>query len=190
MALVPDGRHDDPEERRPGFEAFYREVYRAVVNAAFMTTRDMPTAEDAAQDAFVDIARTWSTWVDKPWEQKVAHAKLAAVRRSIDDRRRSGRLRRTLDRVGPWVGSFTHVESDVMARDLVRLVLEIPSRQQRAIAVLAFLQDLSAEQIGHELGIKASTVRTVILRLRERFRAAHVEVDADRGVEQVGRKDL
>jgi len=181
---VSDGRPRDPQKLRPGLEDFYREAYRSVFEAALITTRNVSDAEDVTQDTFVEIAKNWPVWASKPWGQKVAHARIAAVRRSIDQHRRGRRLRQVVNRAGPWTGSFTHVESDVMARDLVRLVLEIRAKQERAIAVLAFLQDLSGEMIAQELAIKPSTVRTVIQRLRERFRAAHVEVEVDPGGEQ------
>ena len=80
------------------------------------------------------------------------------------------------------VGAF----NDVMSRAVIRAITDIPDPKERAVAILTWIEERTAPQIEEDLGIPASTVRSITKRLRERFRPLFVEVDTERGWQSEG----
>ncbi len=171
----------DRERLHIDLERLYRGAYRTVFAAVYLATGDTQVAEDMTQQAFLELAEGRIAWYDRPWPEQVSLARTIALRRSLDHSRRSRRLVEVVRRAGGWTasGAFTHVESDVFARDVVRLIHKLPPGRTRVIAILAYLNDRAAVQIAEELGIDASTVRTVLQRVRSQFRSALVEPKPD-----------
>src|SRR5207245_11434699 len=79
----------EPERYEPGsepdFERLYRNTYRRILGTLIALVRDVPTAEDCAQETFERAYRNWSTWrPDAPVEAWL-HRMAASV--AVSDRR-------------------------------------------------------------------------------------------------------
>jgi RNA polymerase sigma factor (sigma-70 family) len=173
----------------PRFTALYRQAYRQIFAAVLLATKDAQLAEDLTQEAFLDLLkRDDKRWLDLQYGEQVALLRVIALRRSIDHFRRGSRFFNVIQRAGSWTksGSFTDVEAEAMTRDIVRAITDIPQPKERAVAMMAWLDDKSATQIAADLDIPASTVRGILHRLRERFRSMFVEVETEPGRQPEG----
>jgi RNA polymerase sigma factor (sigma-70 family) len=120
-------------------------------------------AEDLVQDAFVKALDHWRP--DAPQEAFRAWARTVMARESISRWRRSTRERAAFERLAED-GSY----SDSEAVPEVARALEALSPRVRTAMILAYFEDLSAEQIGKEMGVKASTARALLYQGREKLR--------------------
>jgi DNA-directed RNA polymerase specialized sigma24 family protein len=83
-----------------------------------------------------------------------------------------------------WAGlrrpEVAHLEIEVVTRsETYRRIAKLPM-QQRAVAVLSFLEDMTAEDIARTLGISPSSVRTHLQRIRRRLADdTHAEIAED-----------
>jgi RNA polymerase sigma factor (sigma-70 family) len=174
----------------PRFVKLYESAYRQVVSAAYLIVRDLHTAEDLTQDAFLELLRKddIDALLALPSDDQLKLLRTIAMRRGIDHARRRRRLRELFQQRIGWTtnGTFTHVESDVLIRDVVRAITEIPDDMHRAIAVLAWLHDQTSRQIATATGLSDSRVRAILGKLRERFRPALVEVETEAARPQEG----
>lgn len=138
-----------------GFTEFVATRSPALLRAAWLLTGDSGKAEDLLQTA---LASLWPKW------ERVAAggSPEAYVRRVLYTtylswRRRRWRFETPTDRVPEYgVGDLAH---DLAGRDAVRRALAKLSRQQRAIVVLRYVEDLSVEETADILGCSAGTVK-------------------------------
>jgi RNA polymerase sigma-70 factor (sigma-E family) len=141
---------------RASFSAFVHEASRSLQRTAWLLTGDWATAEDLVQTA---LAKTWTRW------GKVEHgAAHGYVRRVMMTTFLGWRARRwTGELLLGWVPDrpdgrdpFDHV--DVRA-PLVSALLALP-RQQRAVIVLRYFDDLSEQETASALGCSVGTVKS------------------------------
>jgi RNA polymerase sigma-70 factor (ECF subfamily) len=195
MTSVAERRPSTPESsdsgRYLGFSEFYNYGVRRVVASTFQVTRDVDLAWDMAQDAFARLLDVWVVRQAMPMEQNLAFVRRIATNMAVSSGRRANALTRAtalLRLRQQHRQAIAHVESDVLARDTIRRITEIPGKQQRAIGVLHFINGMTANEIADEMGISASTVRTQIQRLRQRLRDGHVDQYIDGQADQYAKE--
>ena len=147
------------------FEDFFKAEEHRLFGALCLLTHDRIEAEEIGQEAFV---RVWERW-DRVGVMADPTGYLYRVAMNLFRSRyrrakRAGRLVFDHDRT---VDALASVEDrDEVSRYLAQLI-----PQQRAAVVLTVLLDLTSEEAGHMLGLKASTVRVLTTRARATLRA-------------------
>ena len=150
------------------FEEFFETAHRRLFTALCLVTGNRHEAEEIMQDAFLRVFERWDrvAAMDDP-EGYLFRAAMNVFRNRY--RRTALVMRRALSVAPPPTDDLAPVE----ARDeVVRLLRELAPRERAAILLTAIL-DLSAEEAGRMLGVKASTVRGLAARAR-----AHMKNEA------------
>jgi len=173
--LVARLRQGDPEALGPIFDRYGAVAYRV----AFRALRDSGLAEDAGQEAFLELWR-------RPEVYDPARAPLGswicvlAHRRAVDIARREARRRVTASAVR-WdpPDSYTTEETVLLLTDRRRVdrALRTLAPRDRRIVELAYYAGLSQAEIATQLKLPLGTVKSrtfnALRRLRSLFEADH-----------------
>lgn len=131
-------------------EVIYRRDYRRLVALAILLVDDRDTAEEIVQDAFLALHRSMGAVVNPE-----GFLRRCVVNGGRDVQRRRSVRRMNLPPVrGPSQFRFAELD-DVLAR--------LPFRQ-RAALVLRYVEDLPEPEIAQVLGVRPTTVRTLVRR--------------------------
>lgn len=140
-----------------------------LLRLAYLISGDRHTAEDIVQEALLRAHRHW----DRVVRNGDPHA---YVRRAVVNQHRSWRRRRASTELAvapagmPTTAPTADSQESVAARDLTwRLLDELP-RQQRAVLVLRYYEDLPDAEIAEILGCARGTVRSLATRAFARLR--------------------
>ncbi|WP_433497283.1 SigE family RNA polymerase sigma factor [Sphaerimonospora sp. CA-214678] len=138
--------------------ALYSAHYRSLVRLAVLLVRDVASAEEVVQDAFVAIHGAWRRLRD-------TDKALAYLRQSVVNRSRSVlRHRAVVEKYAPKGlpdapsaenGAIGELERSAVIEALRRL----PTRQREAL-VLRYYGDLSEAEIAHAMGISKGAVKS------------------------------
>lgn len=153
------------------FSAYVRERQQRFVRFAYLLTGDAHEAEDLVQSALARVYRKWST---------IHGSQDAYVRQAIVNEHRSRwrRLWRHREVVSsPLVSVVDGVAAAPAAHDdeMWARVARLP-RQQRAVVVLRFYEDLSEAQVAEVLGCTTGTVKSHTWRALKALRESMQEV--------------
>lgn len=148
------------------FEAFFLAHYDSIVRSLTMITGDRERASDAAQDAFIKAYAKWGRL--RSYDRPDAWVRRVAINRCRDSHRSD--LRRA-DRERPHVVSHASSPAEgVIGRSVAMQLIQTLSPQQRSVAVLFYLDDLSIDEIGRTLKLNEGTVKFHLNRARNRLR--------------------
>jgi RNA polymerase sigma-70 factor (sigma-E family) len=148
----------------------YSEHYRSLVHLAALMVRDIPTAEEVVQAAFVAMHDRWQRLRD-------ADKALAYLRQAVVNRCRSALRHRAVTGPSPQKAppdrpDAAHDPLLVLEPGSVRAALrDLPERQREAIA-LRYYADLSEEEIAAAMGISRGAARSHTVRGMSALRAA------------------
>src|SRR6478736_8404175 len=137
-------------------ERLYAAHWRRLVRLSVLLVRDVPTAEEVVQDAFVAVHARWSRLRDPDLG-------LAYLRQTVVNRSRSALRHRSV--VERHAATLRPVDTPDTAPDTDRreAVLEamraLPQRQREVLALRYYL-DLSAAEIADALGISRGAVKS------------------------------
>jgi RNA polymerase sigma-70 factor (sigma-E family) len=138
-----------------GFAEFVAERSAGLLRSAWLLTGDGSRAEDLLQTA---LAAAWLRW-----SRIAAGNPDAYVRRVLFSTYLSWRRRRWRFEIPsaalPDAGGRSDVAGETAQRDMVRRALAGLSRQQRAIVVLRYVEDLSVAETADLVGCSEGTVR-------------------------------
>jgi len=144
--------------------------HERVVRALTLICGDRQRAEDAVQDAVLDV---WGRRRDvadlSAW---ITTAALNRVRSSF---RRAAAERRALDRLAARPRPAGGAPSDGVDDRLARALVALPP-SQREIVVLHYLLDLSVADVAARVGVVEGTVKTQLHRARAALRGAVLEL--------------
>ncbi len=147
--------------------AIYRSHWHSMVRLAVLLLHDVPSAEDAVQDAFVSLHRNRSR-LDDP-EAAIGYVRSAVANRCRSLIRRRAVARRHVAVVGmdPEAVADPATYTD---QQLMGAVHTLP-RRTREVIVLRYWADLSEAEIADTLGVSTGTVKSTasrgLVRLRE-----------------------
>jgi RNA polymerase sigma-70 factor (sigma-E family) len=142
-----------PRPAPPGFTEFVGDRSPALLRAAWLLTGDSARAEDLLQTALAAVWRRWS-FIDDP-EAYVRRA-LFTTYLTWWRRRWRGELPASAPPERAAAGDLAAESAD---RDAVRRALSRLSRQQRAIVVLRYVEDLSVADTAALVGCSAANVK-------------------------------
>ena len=139
-------------------EELYAAHYRRLVRLSVLLVRDVETAEEVVQDAFVAMHGRWRTLKDP--EKGLAYLRQTVVNRSRSVLRHRGVEAR---HVVPAARHLHGADEDALVSDRRRAVLDalraLPERQREVIALRYYL-DLSEADIAKTLGISRGAVKS------------------------------
>jgi RNA polymerase sigma-70 factor (sigma-E family) len=162
---------------RVEFDAYVADQGAALLRFAYVLTGDHHLAEDLVQEALVKVYRRWSR-VERA-DQPGAYVRKAVLRQYLSWRRlRSSRELPTALDVELVSPEADHVER-LANRDAVRARLAVLPRQQRAVLVLRFYEDLDDVAISELVGCSRVTVRAHASRGLARLRGADSATHAE-----------
>jgi len=141
-----------------------------VVPALFLACGDIERAEDCAQEAFV---RAWQRWRKLHGADPVGWVRTVVWRLCVDDRRGHRRLSAALIRSGQPDERLA--SEDGIHQAAVALLSRLP-RQQAAVAVLHYVEDLPVAEVAQILGIPVGTVKSRLSRARDALREPEAEI--------------
>lgn len=162
-ALVPSARATQgpatPEVEADSLVAtLYTEQYRSLVRLAVLLVRDVQTAEEVVQDAFVAMHTGWRRIRDT--EKALAYLRQAVVNRSRSVLRHRTVVDKNVPKPAPDEPSAEQGAIALLERSAVIAALrELPDRQREAI-VLRYYADLSEAQIASAMGISRGAVKS------------------------------
>ena len=157
------------------FDEVYAHDRRRVLASVFALCGSAAAAEEITQEAFLRAYTHWGriSSHDRPdlWVRRVAiNLATSAFRRRAAERRALERARGgAATVVGELSGSTTEVWVAVRA---------LPRRQAQAV-VLVYVDDRTAEEAGHVMGIAPATVRVLLHRARARLAVDLQELDIE-----------
>ena len=154
------------------FAAYVHARQRAFVRFAYLLTGDAHEAEDLVQSAFAKVYRRWDDIHGFP----DAYVRRTIINEHASWWRRTWRHREVVD--GPLVEVLDRAAGEVAGHDaeLWARVADLP-RQQRAVVVLRYYEDLTEAQAAEVLGCTVGTVKSHASRALGALRVAMQEVE-------------
>ena len=148
----------------PGWDAdaavdeLYAAHYRGLVRLSVLLVRDVETAEEVVQDAFVAMHGRWRTLRDP--DKGLAYLRQAVVNRSRSVLRHRGvQARHTPSVVPDLPGADDSAVASERRGQVLDALRELPTRQ-REVLVLRYYLDLSEAEIADALGISRGAVKS------------------------------
>jgi RNA polymerase sigma-70 factor (sigma-E family) len=143
-------------------EQLYAAHWRQLVRLSVLLVRDVGTAEEIVQDAFVAMHGRWSRLRDP-------HKALAYLRQAVVNRSRSAlRHRKVVDRHLAREGGLATLTSpdaeastlEAARRDAVLDAMRLLPQRQREVIALRYYSELSEAEIAATLGISTGAVKS------------------------------
>jgi RNA polymerase sigma-70 factor, ECF subfamily len=154
--------------RDEAIKAFIDRDHSRVVRAVTVVCGDRERAEDAVQDAIVDV---WSKRRDV--NDVAGWVTVAALNRVRSRWRSDASERRALERLSRQPATAASLGEDLAPVDgRVAAGLSGLSRQQREAVALHYLLDMSVSDVARHLGVSDGTVKTHLHRGRNALREA------------------
>lgn len=159
------------------------ELHKAMVfSIAWHFLRDRVTAEELAQDVFLQLYQGYSKI--KSREHLVFWLRKVTAQRAIDVlRKRKTRSETSLEETSEPT-TLERMQDTLLSSYLERMVASLPHQQRLAI-VLRYQEDMEVPEIAEILDMKVSSVKTLIARGLELLRAKtsnRLGVNAERGM--------
>ena len=153
------------------FEEFFEAERDRLLKTFTLITGSRAEAEDIVQDAFLNVWQKWDRVAGL--EDPRAYLNRACLNGFRSRTRRAKVALRNAVRPGPGRDELAVVDD----RDEARRLLSTLTPRQRAALVLTEIWDMSAEEVGRSLGIKASTVRALNHQARNAARTSREGAD-------------
>lgn len=136
----------------------YSTHYRSLVRLAVLLVRDVGTAEEVVQDAFIAMHGAWRRLRDP--EKALAYLRQSVVNRSRSVLRHRAVVDKYAPKATPDAPSAEHGALGALERSaVVDALRELPNRQREAL-VLRYYADLSEAQIAEAMGISRGAVKS------------------------------
>jgi RNA polymerase sigma-70 factor (sigma-E family) len=141
-------------------EQLYAAHWRQLVRLSVLLVRDIATAEEVVQDAFVAVHARWSRLRDP--DLALAYLRQAVVNRSRSALRHRSVVLRHAERqtVPSTVGGADEVTLATSRRGAVLDAMRALPRRQREVLALRYYLDLSEAEIAETLGISRGAVKS------------------------------
>jgi RNA polymerase sigma-70 factor (sigma-E family) len=149
-----------------GFAEFVATRSGALLRSAWLLTGDEGKAEDLLQTVLAKAWRRWSSIDGAP----EAYVRRALFTTYVSAWRRRWRAELPVA-APPEPAHRRDLAAESANRDAVRRALARLSRQQRAVVVLRYVEDLSVERTAELLGCSAATVKVQAHRALKSLRA-------------------
>jgi RNA polymerase sigma-70 factor (ECF subfamily) len=151
----------------------FRQIVEAhqsrVYSIAYRVLGDRGTAEEVAQDVFIELYRALKDIASD--EHLTAWLRRVAVHRATDALRRRPRPLHGAAELEDWMVETPNEEDSLpLASEIERLLLTLPP-MQRAVVLLRYQEDLLPIEIAEALGMPMATVKSHLQRALKVLRA-------------------
>jgi RNA polymerase sigma-70 factor (ECF subfamily) len=151
----------------------FREIVEAhqsrVYSIAYRVIGDRGTAEEVAQDVFLQLHRTLKDIASDA--HLTAWLRRVAVHRATDALRRRSRTLHGAAEFEDWMAETQNGEGSLhLSSEVERLLLALPAIQ-RAVVLLRYQEDLLPLEIAETLGMPMATVKSHLQRALKLMRA-------------------
>ena len=164
---------DRPSTAEAAVEELYAAHWRSLVRLSVLLVRDVATAEEVVQDAFVSTYRRWDRLRDH--SLALAYLRQCVVNGSRSVLRRRGTAQRWVTREAGAVprpaADDDPAERSAQRAAVLDAMAALPERQREVLALRYYL-DLSEAEIAEALGIAPGTVKSHASRGAEALRTA------------------
>lgn len=150
------------EEDRERFTLLYEAHEKRLYTIALKVLGDPTRAEDAAQQAWLQVLRNWERVNALDWDAAARYLAVAAKNAALDLLKKE---KWTTSMPEEWDPPTPEADQGEYER-LVSLILSLPEAYRR-ILELKFVEEESNREIARRLGLKESTVSTKIHRGRK-----------------------
>ena len=151
----------ETEGDRRQFTRLYEAYEKKIYAVALRILGDQPRAEDAAQQTWLQLLRSWERVSALPWEETEGYLVTAAKNCALDILRAERQTTAFPEDWDPPAREERQDEYDY----LVSLIRALPEGYRRGLE-LKCVEESSNREIARRLGIKESTVAVRILRGR------------------------
>ena len=140
-----------------------------LIRFAELMTRDLGHAEDLVQHAY---AKVFAAWPKLRTGYPEAYARRCIVNGHRDRWRRGVWKESPVEETADYsaYASYGSLPEENAERDAVLRALGRLTQRERAAVALKYYYDLSTDEVAHELGVAAATVRTTIFRALAKLR--------------------
>jgi RNA polymerase sigma-70 factor (ECF subfamily) len=139
-----------------------------VFSIAWHFLRDRSVAEELAQDVFLQLHRCWESMQSR---QHITHwLRRTASNRCIDEVRRKRVKRESSLTEAAEPTTLEQLQDPLLSAYLQRMVASLPEKQ-RLMVILRYQEEMEPEEISKMLGMKSSTVKTLLGRAIELLRS-------------------
>ncbi|SHN46994.1 SigE family RNA polymerase sigma factor [Cryptosporangium aurantiacum] len=152
-----------------GFDEYVAARGTALLRFAYLLTGDYHLAEDVLQEALAKVHGRWSRIADA--ERPTAYVQKAILRQYLSWRRRRSSTETPVAAAPEAFAPGSDHAEEFAQRDSLWHALEELPRQQRAVLVLRFYEDLDDAEISRLVGCSVTTVRSHASRGLARLRA-------------------
>lgn len=152
---------------------FLRRDHGRVVRAVAVACGDRQRAEDAVQDALVDV---WTK--ERRVEDLAGWVTTAALNRARSRWRTAAAERRAFDRLAARAKDAPHPESITEVDERIAAALKRLPRAQREVVALHYLLDMAVADVATQLDIAEGTVKSHLHRARNTLRFALADAPA------------
>jgi RNA polymerase sigma-70 factor (ECF subfamily) len=153
---------------RTAFSLLYSAYAETAVRTAFLITRNQPAAEDAVQEAFVQVIRSVSTLRDaaafRPWFYRIVVN--IAKRLSRNGHRSLPLDLNTHDQIDLTALSPDEAAIGTEEIDAVRQAIAELNAAHREVIILRYYTRLSEEELAVALGVPVGTTKSRLHRAR------------------------
>lgn len=150
------------EEDRERFTLLYEAHEKRIYAIALKVLGDPTRAEDAAQQAWLQVLRNWERVNALDWDAATKYLAVAAKNAALDLLKKE---KWTTSMPEEWDPPAPEADQGEYER-LVSLILSMPEAYRR-ILELKFVEEESNREIARRLGLKESTVSTKVHRGRK-----------------------
>jgi RNA polymerase sigma-70 factor (sigma-E family) len=167
-------RHIRPSRSTKSFEEFVGHVTGSLLRTAYLITWNLPEAEDAVQEALSRAAARWSR-VEKMEHPQAYVRRIVVNCATAEAQKRDRRLGEPRAGIAAILDDlsddrFEQQLARIDTRSEILWLLAQLSRQQRAVLVLRYFEDLSESEIADYLSIPIGTVKSTASRALDRLR--------------------
>jgi RNA polymerase sigma-70 factor, ECF subfamily len=164
--------HEAVDAEEASFEAFFVVEWERLFRALLLLTGSKEEAEDVAQTAFLKVLERWDRLDHVADLQGYLYRTALNANRSLYRRTRlaAGRI------LAPGRASTDPFEQVAERESAIRLLLRLPTRQREAV-VLTGIEGFDYREAGALLGVRESTVRSLVAQARARL-AKETDTDA------------
>jgi RNA polymerase sigma-70 factor (ECF subfamily) len=157
----------------PGITGEFREIVEVhqsrVYSIAYRVLGDRGTAEEVAQDVFLELYRVFDAIASD--EHLIAWLRRVAVHRATDALRRRPRTLHGAAEFEEWMSETPKGEGSLpLASEIERLLLALPPAQ-RVVVLLRYQEDLLPGEIAETLQMPLATVKSHLQRALKLMRA-------------------